>query len=102
MGAKPERYQESHDDDAPREWDDCWGMFDCIWGISVFTGDILFETEYLEVRLICLTCGNVLDCCTCQSPILPHVHRIVCDGFDPLLIPCLFCPPTCADVLGID
>jgi hypothetical protein len=65
MGGKRERYQESHDDDAPSELDDIHGMFDCIWGISVFTGDILFETEYLEVRLICMICGNAQDCCTC-------------------------------------
>ena len=67
MGGKRERYQESYDDDAPSEIDDVFSMFDCIWGISVFTGDLLFETEYLEVRLICLTCGNVLDCCTCSD-----------------------------------
>jgi len=67
MGAKRERYRESHDDDAPSELDDIHGMFDCIWGISVFTGDILFETEYLEVRMICLTCGNALGCCTCSD-----------------------------------
>ena len=67
MGGKRERYQESYDDDAPSEIDDVFSMFDCIWGISVFTGDLLFETEYLEVRMICLTCGNVLDCCTCSD-----------------------------------
>jgi hypothetical protein len=65
MGGKRERYQESYDDDAPIELDDIDGWLDAIWGISVFTGDILFESEYLEVRLICLICGNGIECCTC-------------------------------------
>jgi hypothetical protein len=65
MGGKRERYQESYDDDAPSELDDIDGWLDAIWGISVFTGDLLFETEYLEVRLICLICGNGIECCTC-------------------------------------